>query len=93
MSEFFSKFNKRKNQKPRQEWNPHWSLKAIFGIWHSVGAVIKVALGAVATVLLICLVCGFVFVGILGGYLESDILPGAVEDLSTHKLDQTSYVY
>ena len=93
MSEFFSKFNKRKNQKPRQEWNPHWSLKAIFGIWHSVAAVVKVALGAVATVLLICLVCGFVFVGILGGYLESDILPGAVEDLSTHKLDQTSYVY
>ena len=93
MSEFFSKFNKRKNQKPRQEWNPHWSLKAASGIVHSATAVVKVALGAVSTVLLILLVCGFVFVGILGDYLESDILPNAAEDLSGHKLEQTSYVY
>ena len=93
MNEFFSKFNKRKNQKPRQEWNPHWSLKAGYGILSSVAAVAKVALGAVATVLMIGLVCGFVFVGILGDYLVSDILPNAVEDLSSHKLDQTSYVY
>ena len=97
MSEFFSKFNKgknkRKNQKPRQEWDPHWSLKALYGIWHSITAVVKVAFGALATVLLILLVCGFVFAGILGEYLESDILPGAVEDLSEHKLEQTSYIY
>ena len=94
MSNFFSKFNKkRKNQKPRQEWNPHWSLKAAYGVWTSVAAVAKVALGAVATVLLIGLVCGFVFTGILGEYLVSDILPNAVEDLTSHKLDQTSYVY
>ena len=82
MSKFFSKFNKRKNQVPRQEWNPHWSLKAASGLIHSVTAVVKVALGAVSTVLLILLVCGFVFVGILGDYLQSDILPNAAEDLS-----------
>ena len=93
MSEFFSKFNKRKSQKPRQEWNPHWSLKAAYGIWHSAAAVVKVALGAVATVLMILLVCGFVFAGILGEYLETDILPNAAEDLDGHKLEQTSYVY
>ena len=93
MSKFFSKFNKRKNQVPRQEWNPHWSLKAASGLIHSVTAVVKVALGAVSTVLLILLVCGFVFVGILGDYLQSDILPNAAEDLSGHKLEQTSYVY
>ena len=94
MSDFFSNINKkRKSQKPRQEWNPHWSLKAAAGIFGSVSAVVKVALGAVATVLLILLVCGFVFVGILGDYLESDILPNAVEDLEGHKLEQTSYVY
>ena len=94
MSKFFSNFNKkRKNQKPRQEWNPHWSLKAASGIIHSAAAVVKVALGAVATVLLILLVCGFVFMGILGEYLESDILPNAAEDLDGHKLEQTSYVY
>ena len=94
MSDFFSNINKkRKSQRPRQEWEPHWSLKAASGVIHSVAAVVKVALGAVATVLLILLVCGFVFVGILGDYLESDILPNAVEDLSGHKLEQTSYVY
>ena len=94
MSKFFSKFNKkRKNQVPRQDWNPHWSLKAASGILHSATAVIKVALGAVSTVLLILLVCGFVFVGILGDYLQSDILPNAAEDLDGHKLEQTSYVY
>ena len=93
MSKFLSKFNKRKNQVPRQDWNPHWSLKAASGIIHSATAVVKVALGAVATVLLILLVCGFVFTGILGDYLQSDILPNAAEDLSGHKLEQTSYVY
>ena len=93
MSKFLSKFNKRKNQVPRQDWTPHWSLKAASGIVHSAAAVVKVALGAVATVLLILLVCGFVFVGILGDYLQSDILPNAAEDLDGHKLEQTSYVY
>ncbi|MBR5020453.1 MAG: transglycosylase domain-containing protein [Oscillospiraceae bacterium] len=94
MSKFFSNFNKkRNNQKPRQEWEPHWSLKAASGIVHSAAAVVKVAMGAVATVLLILLVCGFVFAGILGEYLESDILPNAAEDLDGHKLEQTSYVY
>ena len=57
MSDFFSNINKkRKSQRPRQEWEPHWSLKAASSVVHSVAAVVKVALGAVATVLLILLV-------------------------------------
>ena len=92
MSDMFKNFRK-KNQKPRQEWNPHWTLKTLYGLWHGLAAVIKVALGAVATVLMICVVCGFVFVGILGEYLETDILPNAVEDLEGYDLEKTSFVY
>ena len=69
--------NNRKKGKQRQEWNPHWSLKILYGIWSTALALLKIALGAAATVLLICVVCGFVFVGILGNYLQEDILPQA----------------
>ena len=94
MSEMFKKFkNRKKNQKPRQEWNPHWSLKAVSGTCGGVAAVVKVILWAVATVLLISLICGFVFAGILGDYLQTDILPYAVENLEGYDLDQTSFLY
>ena len=86
-------FFKNRNKKERQEWNPHWSLKLLYGIWTTAATVLKIALGAAATVLLICLVCGFVFVGILGDYLQSDILPNATENLDGYDLEQTSFVY
>ena len=94
MIEKFKKFlSKRKNEATRQEWNPHWSVKLAGGALSGVAGVIKVILWAVATVLLIGLVCGFVFAGILGNYLQTDILPYAVEDLDGYELDQTSYLY
>ena len=83
---------KRRN-KPRQEWNPHWILKLLYGLWSAALAVVKIALGAVATVLLICIVCAFVFIGILGNYLESDILPETNYSLEGSSINQTSYVY
>ena len=82
----------RKN-KQRQEWNPHWLLKLLYGIWYTAVAAAKIAAGAVATVVLICLVCVFVFVGILGNYLQDDILPDANYNLENASLDQTSFVY
>ena len=85
--------SKRNKGEPRQQWNPHWSLKVLYGIWASALTLLKVALGAVATVLLICIVCGFVFVGILGSYLQDDILPGAYYNMENANLDQTSFVY
>ena len=88
MNDFFKKRNK-----PRQDWDPHWSLKLLYGLWSAALGVVKIAAGAVATVLLICLVCGFVFVGILGDYLQSDILPESYYDLESAVLDQTSFVY
>ena len=46
-----------------------------------------------ATVLLICIVCAFVFVGILGNYLQEDVLPDTSFNLENYDLDQTSFVY
>ena len=85
-------FFKRKTRQ-RQEWDPHWSLKLLYGIWSAAWGLVKIAAGAVATVALIGIVCAFVFVGILGEYLESDILPEAHYDLENAVLDQTSFVY
>ena len=82
-----------RNHKPRQEWNPHWLLKLLYGIWSVAVGLVKIAAGAVATVALIGLVCVFVFIGILGNYLQEDILPEANYNLENATLDQTSFVY
>ncbi len=84
----------RRAKMQRQEWNPHWSLKLLYGIWTAVFSLFKIAVGAVATVLLIVITCGIVFVGILGNYLQDDILPSAAQYESTvSDLEQTSWVY
>ena len=88
MAHFFDR-----KKKPRQEWNPHWLLKILYGLWSAALAAVKIAAGAVATVVMICLVCIFVFVGILGGYLQDDVLPDAHYNLDNAILDQTSFVY
>ena len=82
-----------KDSSHRQEWNPHWTLKLLYGIWLAVSSVLKVAAAAAATVVLIGLVCAFVFVGALGDYLQTDILPESYYDLESAVLDQTSFVY
>ena len=89
-------FNFRRRQKrPRQEWNPHWILKILYAAWMTLFGLFKIALGAAATVLMILLVCGFVFVGILGEYLEADVLPESEDYVITgvSDLEQTTYVY
>ena len=85
--------NNRRRGRPRQKWDPHWSLKLLYGIWSTALAALKIAAGAMATVLLICVVCGFVFVGILGNYLKDDVLPEAYYNMENANLDQTSFVY
>ena len=71
----------------------HWLTKSFLRIWKSVFAVLQVIFGAVVTVLLICIVCGFVFMGIMGDYLERDILPNAAVVLDEYDMDAPSYVY
>ncbi len=87
--------HKNKNQdKPiRQNWKPHWGVDVLYKIWRALFACFKIFAGAAATVLLIVIVCGFVFAGIMGDYLEGDILPNASVVLDDFELDAPSYVY
>lgn len=85
---------KKHPQKPqRQQWHPHWILVVLHQIWMVAFGVLKIALGAAATVALILGVCLVVFAGTLGDYLEEDIIPNAVMDLEGIDLDQNSYIY
>ncbi len=85
---------KKKKSKPiRQDWKPHWSLNLLYRIWMVVFSAFKVAVGAAVTVLLIGVVCAFVFVGILGDYLQEDILPMAGMDMEDVELEQNSTMY
>ena len=83
----------RKKKPERQSWKPHWMPDAVYKVWLTVFAVFKIAMGAVATVLLIAIVCGFVFLGILGAYLEDDIIPDAEMMKENYNMDQTSFVH
>ena len=77
----------------RQDWKPHWSIGLLQKAWKFVFSAAKILVGAVATVLLIFVVCSFVLVGILGDYLEDDILPSASLVLENYNMDEPSYVY
>ena len=85
--------NHKKDQPQRQDWKPHWVLDTLHKAWLVIFATAKVALGAVATVVLIGVVCVFAFLGILGEYLENDILPSASLVLEDYDMDSPSYVY
>ena len=85
---------RRRTRKPRQNWNPHWLVKLLYGLWMAAFSAVKIAIGAAVTVVLILLVCGFVFVGILGDYLEKDVLPESADyEFNIADMEQTSYVY
>lgn len=86
------KFWKRRKTNP-QNWRPHWTIGILYGIWRIAFAAFKIALGAAVTVLLIGLICCFVFVNMVGDYLETDILPNATMDLEGGELDLTSRVW
>ncbi|MBQ3504899.1 MAG: transglycosylase domain-containing protein [Oscillospiraceae bacterium] len=85
---------KRRTKKPRQEWNPHWLLKVIYALWTMVLSVFKIAIGAALTVVLIALVCGVIFVGTLGDYLQEDILTEAADwSIGDYDIEETSFAY
>ncbi len=87
------KFWENRNQNTQQTWKPHWSLTTVYKVWMAVFTAIKIALGAVATVLLIGVACAFAFLGVLGDYLEKDILPNAGLVLENYDMEETSYLY
>ena len=85
---------KRRMKKPRQKWEPHWSVKLFYTALSFLWSLTKIAIGAAATVLLIVLICGTVFVGILGNYLQDDILAEAADwSVEDYDLERTSFIY
>ena len=88
------KFFKRRRKKPRQEWNPHWLIKLVYTGGSVALSLVKIAIGAAATVLLILLICGAVFAGTLGDYLQDDILAEAGHwSMEDYDLERTSFIY
>lgn len=84
---------KKKEPKPRQEWNAPWYMKTIRGIWMVLFGAFKVAVGAAATVAIIGMVCFMVLANATGDYLQEDIIPGAGVDLATKVPDRASRLY
>ena len=87
------KEKRNKDEIIRQDWKPHWSVGILHKVWKFIFGAAKIVLGAAATVLLIFVVCAFVLVGILGDYLEEDILPSASLVLENYNMDEPSYIY
>ena len=88
-----SKNKKNQDMPERQSWTPHWGLSLAYRIWMVLFSGAKILIGAVATVLLIGVVCAFAFAGVLGEYLETDILPDANLVLESYELAAPSTVY
>ena len=88
------KIFRRRRKKPRQNWDPHWLIKLCYAVVGTVFSLAKIAVGAAATVVLNVLICGTVYIGSRGDYLQEDILTEAndwsIEDLD---LEQTSSIY
>lgn len=89
----YERGHERKRRVSRQNWKPGKMLSILRGIWKAAYSVLKIALGAVATVLLIGAICGFIFVWTLGDYLEGEIAPQAGVQLEGFDLNEPSYVY
>ena len=62
--------NPKRRKRLRQQWDPHWLIKLVYAAFSVLMSLVKVAAMAGATVLLIVLICGAVFVGTLGDYLQ-----------------------
>ena len=84
---------KKRRKITRQEWNPNLLLKVLRTAWMALFSMVKLALGAAATVFCIIVVCGFVLVGALGDYLQDDVIPNVSADLDAIEVAQTSFLY
>ena len=90
----FNGKNKRNKPKPpRQEWKPNFLLRLLYAAWRVAFGAFKIAAGAAGTVAMVVVICAFVFVGVLGDYLQDDVLPMANIDIEDYDLEQNSYMY
>ena len=87
-------FGRRRKRKIRQEWNPHWLIKVLYSLFSLALSLLKIAVGAAATVLMIVVICGIVFVGTLGDYLQDEILTEASNwSIDDYDVEETSFMY
>ncbi len=84
---------KKRRNAPRQEWRPNALLQLLRGAASLALTAVKIALGALATVVLMMVVCGVVLVGAAGDYLENEVIPNITFDAEDYSLDQTSFIY
>ena len=86
-------FFQKKQKPPRQQWHPHWFVRLIRWIVQSAFGVVKIALGAVCTVLIIIGICMVVLAGSMGDYMEEEILSNLSTDRDESDGNLNSYVY
>ncbi len=84
---------KRRKKVQRQNWTPNFLARILYRVWKLGLSALKIAGAALATVLIIGIVCGFVFVNFLGEYLQEDVMTKAEMNLDDYDLDKTSYIY
>ena len=90
----FNGKKKTKKQKPaRQDWKPNFLLRVLYAAWRVAFGAFKIAAGAAGTVLMALVICAFVFAGVLGDYLQDDILPMADIDIEEYDMELNSYMY
>ena len=90
----FNRDKRTKKQKAeRQNWKPNFVLRILYAAWRVAFGAFKIAMGAAGTVLMVGVICAFVFAGVLGDYLQDDILPMADIDIDNYDLEQNSYLY
>lgn len=87
------KKRKRRAPAPRQEWQPHWTVRLLRTAWMVVFTAAKVALGAVCTVGCILVICGLIFAAVLGDYLQQDVIPNASVNIDEYFQELTSSLY
>lgn len=88
---------KKKNKETEPETQtgsqlPKW-MQTAGKVWRISFVCMKVLAGAVCTVGLVLAVCLFVFVNIVAGYLEEDIMPNAAISMGDHDMELNSYLY
>ena len=84
----------KKKKAPRQDWKPHWSLRILKSLLGVAFSVLKIALGAAATVSIIVGICLLVVAGSVGDYLDEEILSKIeTEDSESRDMDLNSNVF
>ena len=84
----------KKKKAPRQSWRPHWTLRFLRSLWLVAFNVLKIAMGAAATVAIIVGICLVVLAGSVGDYLDKEILSQVeTEDMENRDINLNSNVY